>query len=57
MEKEEQQANDYTDEDTDYTDEEEEEDYNDDEDYTPEPETASKRQKRHTLEQIRELRA
>lgn len=57
MEKEEQQANDYTDEDTDYTDDEEEEDYNDDEDYTPEPETASKRQKRHTLEQIRELRA
>jgi hypothetical protein len=56
MEKEEQQANDYTDEDTDYTDDEEE-DYNDDEDYTPEPETASKRQKRHTLEQIRELRA
>ena len=30
------------------------EDYND-EDYTPEPETASKRQKRHTPEQIREL--
>jgi hypothetical protein len=53
MEEGQQQVNAYTDEDTDYTDDE---DYND-EDYTQEPETASKRQKRHTPEQIRELRA
>ena len=53
MEEEGHQVNDYTDKDTDYTDDE---DYND-EDYTPELETASKRQKRHTPEQIQELRA
>jgi hypothetical protein len=53
MEEEGQKVNAYTDEDIDFTDDE---DYND-EDYTPKPETASKRQKRHTPEQIRELRA
>ena len=51
MEEEGHKVNDYTNEDTDYTDDE---DYND-EDYTPELETASKRQKRHTPEQIQEL--
>ncbi|XP_066393860.1 homeobox-leucine zipper protein ROC6-like [Miscanthus floridulus] len=53
MEEEGHKVNDYTNEDTDYTDDE---DYND-EDYTSELETASKRQKRHTPEQIQELRA
>lgn len=53
MEKEGHQANDYTDEDNNYTDDEDSKD----EDYTPEPETAPKRLKRHTAEQIRELRA